>query len=256
LGDLRRYFAPLYFHHRYQVDAAVKVIGGVKYAYSSGGDPDTETIDIPSSEQKRAIEVLLKTLDPSLLAVDPLIARRLIPAGASASAWSIELPKGRTQPVFDPLSIVETASEITLSGVLNPQRLGRLAIQRSRDENHPGIDLVLQPLRQHALELLEPQSSVNETLTARRIFAAIVSSGIDTAGDETARQDVSAGLRQWLSELSSSMQAHAKAHPSDHNAELALIQHRISQFLDRPDLSYPATSSPSPPPGSPIGEAR
>ncbi|MCA9138102.1 MAG: zinc-dependent metalloprotease [Planctomycetales bacterium] len=252
-GDLVRYFAPLYFHHRYQVDAVVKFIGGVKYSHSLGGNVDAESVDVLASEQKRAVRMLLNTLEPSVLAVDPSLARKLVPADASASAWSIEMPDGRTSPVFDPLSIVETAAEITLSGILNPQRLGRLAVQSTRDESHPGIALVLQPLKRHGLKLLEPQSSVNETLTARRIFAVIVSSGLKTADSTDARQDVRAAMRDWLSELSDSMQAYAKAHPSDHDAESALLQQRIDQFLNRPDLTYPATSVKSPPPGSPIG---
>lgn len=255
-GDLRRYFAPLYFHHRYQVDAVVKFIGGVHYAYGSSGDVDAETVDVQPSEQARAVQMLLKTLDPSVLATEPSIARKLAPAGATASAWSIEMPQGRTQPVFDPLSIVESAAEVTLSGMLNPQRLGRLAVQRSRDENHPGLVLVLQPLRQHALKLLQPQDSIGETLTARRIFAVIVSTALEVADDTDGRQDVRAAMREWLRELSGVMQAYIEAHPSDHDAEVALIRQRIDQFLSRPDLSYPATPIPSPPPGSPIGAGR
>lgn len=252
-GDLRRYFAPLYFHHRFQVDAAVKVVGGVKYAYSLGGDTDAETIDVEPEKQRRAVEILLETLSPSVLVVDPTIVRRLIPAAASASAWSIELPTGRTSPVFDPLSIAETAADVTLSGLLQPQRLGRLAVQRGRDDEHVGIDLVLQPLRRFTLELLQPAGSENETLVARRVLATIVSRGIQTASSTSARQDVRAALRAWLKEISGEMQVYAEAHPSDHDFEIALLGQRIEQFLSRPDLSYPATTTRTPPPGSPIG---
>ena len=256
MGDLRRYFAPLYFHHRYQVDAAVKVIGGVEYSYSSRGDAEAETRDVAAQEQRRAVAMLLKTLDPGELAIDPSIARKLVPAGASAPAWSIENPRGRTQPIFDPLSITETAAEVTLAGMLNPQRLGRLAIQRGRDDQHPGMVLVLQPLKTHAMEMLKPQASINETLAARRIFAVTVATAIATASDSSARQDVRGAMLQWISELSRSMRAYAKASPSDHEGELAVIQQRINQFLARPDLTFPATSTPQPPPGSPIGTSR
>lgn len=253
LGDLRRYFAPLYFHHRYQVDAAVKCIGGVEYEYGLAGEGEAETIDVAWQQQERAVSVLLTTLEPSELAVDPSIASKMTPAGASASAWSMEEPQGKTSPIFDPLSIVETAAEVTLSGMLNAQRLGRLAVQRDRDEKHPGIALVLQPLERHALKLLEPRNSPGERSAARRVVAVIVSSGLKTASDADARQDVRAALRQWLQSLSSSMQAHAKANPSEHDAEIAMIRQRIDQYLSRPDLEYPATTVPSPPPGSPIG---
>ena len=253
IGDLRRYFAPLYFHHRYQVDAAVKCIGGVEYEYGLAGEGEAETIDVAWEQQERAVSVLLTTLEASELAVDPSIASKMTPAGASASAWSMEQPQGRTSPMFDPLSIVETAAEVTLSGMLNSQRLGRLAVQRDRDQKHAGIALVLQPLERHAMMLLEPQDNPGEQSAARRIVAVIVSSGLKTANDPGARQDVRAALRQWLQSLSSSMQAHAKANPSEHDAEIAMIRQRIDQFLSRPDLEYPATTVPSAPPGSPIG---
>ncbi|MEM8671360.1 MAG: zinc-dependent metalloprotease [Planctomycetota bacterium] len=253
MGDLRRYYAPLYFHHRYQVDAAVKVIGGVEYSYSLSGDSDAQTVDVALKKQQRAVRVLLQTLDPKALSVDPSTAERLVPSDASASTWSVEIPQGRTQPVFDPLAIVETAAEVTLSGMLNPQRLGRLAIQRTRNDQHPGIQLVLQPLSRHVLELLKARDNLSETLTARRIVAVVVSSGIKTAGDVSARQDVRAAMRSWLRELSGSIEAYSQAHPSDHDPEVALLRQRIDQFLNRPDLTYPSTPAPSPPPGSPIG---
>ncbi|MEO1526829.1 MAG: zinc-dependent metalloprotease, partial [Planctomycetota bacterium] len=255
-GDLNRYFAPLYFHHRYQVDAAVKCIGGVEYAYSSGGDPDNETVDTSVTEQKRAVATLIKTLDPSTLAVEPSVARKLMPAAGSASAWSMEKMQGRTPPVFDPLSLAETAAKVTLSGMLNPQRLGRLTVQRTRDESHPGVPLVLTPLKTHAEELLKPQRTASETFTARRVLAVVVSTALESASDPNARQDVRAALREWLRELSDLMRVHDRSHPSDHSAENGLIRQRIHQFLDRPDLDYPATVEPTPPPGSPIGVGR
>ncbi|MEM9828894.1 MAG: zinc-dependent metalloprotease, partial [Planctomycetota bacterium] len=95
-GDLRRYFAPLYFHHRYQVDAAVKVIGGVQYAYGLGGDDDSEIHDVPVDQQRQAMRALLETLDPAALIVDPAVLKKLVPAGSAAAAWSVELPGGRT----------------------------------------------------------------------------------------------------------------------------------------------------------------
>ncbi|MEL6109580.1 MAG: zinc-dependent metalloprotease [Planctomycetota bacterium] len=255
-GDLPRYFAPLYFHHRYQVEAAVKCIGGVKYAYGLAGEGDAQTTDVEWQQQQRAVSVLLTTLEPNALAIDPVLARKMTPAGASAAAWSAEEPQGRTFPIFDPLSIVETAAEVSLSGLLNAQRLGRLAVQRDRDEKHPGIALVLEPLQRHALKLLESRDNPSEETSARRIVAVVVAVGLKTAGDAGARQDVRAALREWLKGLCSSMQAQVEARPSEHDAEIAMIRQRIDQFLSRPDLQYPATSVPSAPPGSPIGARR
>ena len=115
---------------------------------------------------------------------------------------------------------------------------------------------MLEPIMEHTFELLKERPSLNETLTARRIVAVTISEALEAAEDASARQDVRAALRHWLSELFGSLEAHAQAHPSDYDAEIALLQQRIAQFLSRPDLSYPATSIPSPPPGSPIGANR
>lgn len=253
-SDLRRYFAPLYFHHRFQVEAAVKVIGGVEYAYALAGETSAEAVDVSPDKQRRAMKILLRTLEPDALVVRSETASKLVPTAESPSALVIEMSSGRSDPIFDPLSMAETAAGLTLSGMLNPERLGRLPLQQSRNPNHPGFALVLEPLEEHAAGLASMQEGVAERMVARRVMATIVKTAIATASNANARQDVRAALRFWLKRLEARVLVFDGVASESDIAEVDLLRDQIKRFLERPDIDDRSTPTLSPPPGSPIGQ--
>jgi hypothetical protein len=69
VSNLRRKFVPIWLLHRYPVEAAAKPLGGVDFAYSVRGDGREASAIVPENEQRRALEVLLATLNPSELEV-------------------------------------------------------------------------------------------------------------------------------------------------------------------------------------------
>ncbi|MEM0926482.1 MAG: hypothetical protein AAGJ83_10630, partial [Planctomycetota bacterium] len=146
-----------------------------------------------------------------------------------------------------------TAAEMTLDGLLHPQRLGRLPVQRSRNADHPGLALVLDPLLEHANQLAKNRKSIAETMIARRVLATIVESMLSSASNSSARQDVRAALRQGIGNLTRDLEAHVKNNEAGNDAEVDLLIARMKQFLARPDIDDNATPTLSPPPGSPIG---
>nr|MCU0247603.1 zinc-dependent metalloprotease [Bryobacter sp.] len=56
-----------YLMHRYQVEAAVKVVGGVDYRYGLRGDGQPPPAILDSATQRRALSSLLATLQPEAL---------------------------------------------------------------------------------------------------------------------------------------------------------------------------------------------
>ena len=72
MSELERTFLPLYLHHRYQLTAAAKMIGGVNYTYAvrsaSGANPTTVAEPVPAARQREALAAILTTLDPKELA--------------------------------------------------------------------------------------------------------------------------------------------------------------------------------------------
>jgi len=75
LATLEDALVPLYLLHRYQVEAATKLIGGVDYTFALRGDGQIATRPVAPAEQRRALAAVLATLAPQALALpDALVA--------------------------------------------------------------------------------------------------------------------------------------------------------------------------------------
>ncbi len=135
-------FVPLYFYHRYQTDAAVKLIGGLDYNYAVKGS-DGLVVEVVSKEkQEQALTSVLKTLEPKTLLI-PEDKLKLFPPRAFGYDRTRESFKSNTNVAFDALGAVATASNMTLRLLLNPERANRLIEQRARDKNNMELDYVL-----------------------------------------------------------------------------------------------------------------
>jgi len=131
VADLRRKFVPIWLLHRYQLEAAAKLIGGVDFAYALNGDGRERSPYVPAAEQRRALDALFATLEPAALEVPPALLPYLS-AGWSGNAdrqEQIEIFRTAGGPVFDPLAASEVAAQLTLANLLVPERLNRLEIQ-------------------------------------------------------------------------------------------------------------------------------
>lgn len=117
---------PVYFYHRYQVEAVTKLVGGMNYTYATRGDGQLVTKSLSKEEQKKALNAIIDCLDPKFLELPNRIAQ-LIPPRPAGYDFSRELFKKRTGLAFDVLSPAETAADLPLSFLFNAQRLSRMA---------------------------------------------------------------------------------------------------------------------------------
>ncbi|MCH1547306.1 MAG: zinc-dependent metalloprotease [Flavobacteriaceae bacterium] len=129
-SKLEDVFVPLYFLHRYQTEAAVKLIGGLDYNYATRDDNQLVVEDIPFNDQNKALISILKTLSVENLAI-PTSKLNLFPPRAFGYPRSRESFKSMTGVSFDPLSAASTSSEFTLFLLLNVERMNRLVVQSS-----------------------------------------------------------------------------------------------------------------------------
>ena len=123
-------FVPLYFFHRYQTEAAVKLLGGMDYRYSVRGDGTDPWSFLPRKTQEQALEAVLRNLDASELAIPERILE-WFPPRPIGFYGTRESFKGRTGVSFDPLGAAETAADMTLGLLLNPERASRLVNQQA-----------------------------------------------------------------------------------------------------------------------------
>lgn len=145
LSVLEDVFVPLYFFHRYQTEAAAKVIGGIDYSYQVKGSNQTPVIAASAAVQKEALYELMNTLDAAQIAI-PANKLHLFPPRSPAYSSGRESFNGKTGVAFDPLSALETSAEVTLGFLLHPERVSRLIQQKSLDIDQLGLEAVLETL--------------------------------------------------------------------------------------------------------------
>lgn len=154
-------FVPLYFFHRYQTEAAVKVIGGLDYNYAVKGDNQFTVKTVDVERQEKALSAILKTINAETLAI-PKEKLALFPPRAYSYNRDRESFKGKTGVGFDPMSAAVTATYMSLSLLLHPERTNRLFQQKSLDENQIGLEEILDQLVQSSFGVNHTDTYKNE----------------------------------------------------------------------------------------------
>ena len=151
LASLRRAFVPIWLIHRYQVEAAAKVLGGVVSPVAVAGESAApETVSGP--RQTAALTALLDALSVEALTV-PARLQPLLSYGPGAIGdyqTDIEVMPTAGGPVFDSLRAAEIGARAILASILEPQRLNRLEMQAAQDPAVPSAHAVAVKLITHA----------------------------------------------------------------------------------------------------------
>lgn len=126
MAMLEDVLVPVYFYHRYQIEAVTKLVGGMNYTYATRGDGQLITKALSKDEQRRALNAVTDCIDPKFLELPNKIAA-IIPPRPAGYDFTRELFKKRTGLAFDALAPAETAADFPLSFLFNPQRLSRMA---------------------------------------------------------------------------------------------------------------------------------
>ena len=116
---------PLYFYHRYQLEAVTKIVGGMYYSYALRNDGQIITRSVSKQEQMNALQAAVLSLDPKTLQIPDRIAA-LIPPRPAGYEFSRELFRKRTGLAFDQFAPAETAADFAFSFLFNSERLSRL----------------------------------------------------------------------------------------------------------------------------------
>ena len=154
-------FVPLYFLHRYQTEAAVKLIGGLEYNYATRGDNQTIVNQIGYLQQSDALNSVFRTIKAEFLAI-PKNKLNLFPPRAFGYPRSRESFKSNMGVQFDPISIASTASEMTFSLLFNPERMNRLILQKSLNNSSLSISEVFDRLISYTFKVNNENLYINE----------------------------------------------------------------------------------------------
>ncbi len=247
MSMLEEVLAPVYLFHRYQVEAAAKVVGGLNYTYAVRGDGQTIAEMVPAAEQRRALDALLKTIEPAALTVPERILKLLPPHPPEFEATREDF-HSRTQITFDSMAPAEAAADMTASMLLNPERATRLIDYHSRDPKHPGLDEVIDRLI--ASSWKTSRANLRDTETQRTIGNVVLYRLMTLAQSAQASEQARAIAFVKLDDLRKWLLARQNADPAE-RAHSVYAAAQIKRFEDDPKQITVGKPS-DPPDGSPI----
>jgi Met-zincin/Domain of unknown function (DUF5117) len=251
-NTLEEVLVPIYMLHRYQVEAASKVLGGLDYRYAVRGDGQLITKEISPQEQRRALNALLATIKPDELVL-PQRVLDMIPPPPEGYPRTRETFSGRTGLTFDALGPAEAMASLTVGLILNPQRDARLVEHHALDAQSPALTEVVD----HLVDSTWKSNSATgyKAATQQVVDNTVLFDLMSLAVDETAAAQVRAvaslkidELKQWLSNQVEN------ATDESRRAQLTFAISQIERFQKDPK-QLNLTKPPEPPPGQPIGDS-
>lgn len=250
LGTLENLLVPVYLFHRYQVEAAASMLGGLFYNHRLRGDTQDNILMIPASEQKRALLALLQTIHPESLAIEEKILK-IIPPRPPGYQATRELFPGNTGLPFDPLAAAETAANVTLAAILHPMRASRLVEYHARNKELPGFSDVLDTVIDFTWKS-SPQQGYHGEIQ-RVVNNAFLVHLMRLTFDDTASSQVRAVAALKLEELKNWLSSRlALVKDRDYKAHFFYAASQIELFQKDPK-GFKLPELLSPPPGAPIG---
>lgn len=245
LAMLEDVLVPVYFFHRYQLEAVTKIVGGMNYTYALKGDGQMITKPVSKEEQTKALDAVIGCIDPKVLLMPNEIAK-LIPPRPTGYGFTRELFKKRTGLAFDVLAPAETAADYPLSFLFNSERMNRM-VQYEVQNGGLGLQEMINTLINKTWKA--PRRSGMERLiqlqTEQVLLTYLLASGIDDNLSFAARGTV----QKALTELKKYVEAKQRINKDETlSAHYILMQER----MDSPEKARPTIHA-AIPPGSPIG---
>ncbi len=251
VAQLEDTLVPLYLLHRYQTEAAIKIIGGLDYRYQLRGDDQINPEIVPLAEQNKAIAAVLKTLTPETLTL-PESLLSILPPRPPALRRTAESFPSETGLTFDPIASAESAADLTLQVLLDPARASRLVQYHLREHPGPSLEDLLASLSKTTAERpSDPHtlSSEVERAVEFRGLEWMLTLGVSPQASSQARAIARAHLddllKQWTSEPATTDGAEA-IHRRAMVARIQEFQRDPTKFIVAKHIEAP--------PGMPIGD--
>ena len=249
LSELERQLLPLYLHHRYQLQSAVKSLGGVYFTYAVrtavGPNPPTVAQVVPPAIQRAALDAVLATISVDNLRIPEKVLDLIPPPAFGYGGGTAEAFGRRTDPTFDPIGAATIAADLAMSALLQPQRAARLVDHHGRNPASPGFDEVVAALVRATWNGPRPADGYGRSIQ-QAIQNLAITRLMDVAGNPEAAPEVRAEAAFGLRRIRFIANAQATAHAVNARDE-------IERFLNRPGAPDKRTDPLPTPAGEPIG---
>ncbi|MDE3135839.1 MAG: zinc-dependent metalloprotease, partial [Acidobacteriota bacterium] len=229
--------------HQYALAAAVNVIGSAEIPLSLAGDGLKPVIPWPDSSQKEALQLMLKALEPSELEIPMQLWKRLAPNGNLGP--DPEMFNSSAGYLFSPEDGARRVSEIVVGGLLEPDRMERLAVLSEEDPGALSPEDVVTTMVRSAF-------AVQEQTPAARDLAGVVQTEISErlmilSVNPAATPEVQAAALAGVHQARDVARARMAQDPI-----LARLDHEITLFLENPKQNTLVLKPSGAPPGPPV----
>jgi len=243
---LNQRFVPVYLHHRYALESAVKAVGGMEFRYAVRGDTIPPTEIVPPVRQRAALELVLDALEPAELAVPERVLRLMAPRafGVSTDGWSFG---SAAAPAFDQLGIARTLAGTVVEDLLTPRRMARLAAFHARMNDSPSPEEVVARIVDRTWGARQDTRTESLRHVVQRV---VLDQLINLAANEQATVEARAAAEWGLRRISDLVRAPRLPEEQAHH-QLALSD--IERFLNRRAEPTERSGYRAEPPGTPIG---
>lgn len=251
MAQLSETLVPIFLLHRYQTEAAAKVIGGLNYEYNLRGDAEANPSIVDPAEQQKALDAVLKTLKPDTLTLPESLLQVIPPHPPGFPRTGESFPSAMGLP-FDSVAAAETAADLTLALLCDPERATRLFEYHMRVPKSFGLRTVLEGISNTTAERPEGGHTTSseveravETRGLEAMLALAMNQGAASQARAIARSHIDDLLKKWTTD----------AMPQDSAEAIhrrAMIA-RIQEFVRDPAKFTPSKPVEAPP-GMPIGD--
>jgi hypothetical protein len=236
-------FPLVYLFHRYGLAAAINVVGSAKVPLSLAGDGQLPVSVWPADGQREALRLVLRALDPAELT---------IPAGLWSALAPVENREADAERftssanyLFSPQDGARAVAEIVVGGLLDPQRVERLAIISQQDRNALSPQVVIS-------SLVSAGFAAEAKTGAQRDLAGVVQSQIAErlmilAANPEATPEVQAVALAGVHEVQNAVKK-----STTKSQTLERIDQEITLFLRNPSQNTPKLKSSGAPAGPPV----
>lgn len=249
MATIEEALVPMYLFHRFQVEAAAKVVGGLNYTYALRGDGQMVTEMVPPADQMKALDALIRTMSPEELALPESLLQKL-PPRPFGYPRTRETFKSRTGLTFDPMAAAETAASLPAFFIFHPERAGRLVEYNARDAKQPGLTAVIDKVVGASFNA-SAKSGYHRQLQYI-VNGQVLLHMIKLANDTRAHEQVRAITHAKIIEVQAIAGRKARSGSEQDKAHYNFMLAQIDSYLDG-DMEMPQNQPLGPPDGSPIG---
>jgi hypothetical protein len=237
-------FPLIYLFHRYALGAAVNVIGGAQIPPSLVGDGQEPVAVWPAASQREALQLVVKALDPKKLEIPASLWKLLAPPEPDQE--DAERFTSSAGYLFSPQDGARAIADIVAGGLLDPQRMQRLAVLAGESSGSLSPSEVVAALVRAAFS--SPEGGVSNRangdiadVVRTRVAEHLMLLAVDAEATPEVQAAALAGIYNVRKVIHGGLSAPAQR-----------LDHEITLFLNDPHQNTPKLKPSGVPAGPPV----